>query len=316
MKLPARKNDRALPTRKSWLANSGTYRIGSGCTRDRKTNPASRIREAIRAVAVRAPPIPQSPSLCTIPSASDPTPDVSRATPVRSGALRAGCTRFAGRRGPTSARTTMPTGTLQKNAQRQPRASTRAPPTRGPNAAATPPAAPMAPTAVERRRLGKASSTSANEAGASMASPTAWRTRAAIRISTEGATATPALPARNRAKPIRKIRVLPKRSASHPPGTMTAAVVMANPVRAQEMVLSPASNDSVISPKATKIIEKLSVANATDPATSPKTRHGERVVVSAVTTDSYTLKAARNQSRALVPKPQREDVLVPSSSLI
>ena len=59
--------------------------------------------------------------------------------------------------------------------------------------------------------------------------------------------------------------------------------------------MSLASKESEISPKATKIIEKLSVANATDPATRPKMRHGERVVVSAVTTDSkYTLDCFSN----------------------
>ena len=59
-------------------------------------------------------------------------------------------------------------------------------------------------------------------------------------------------------------------------------------------MLSLASNESLISPKATKIIEKLSVANATDPATSPNIRHGERAVVSAVTKEEYTLNHFSN----------------------
>ncbi len=80
---------------------------------------------------------------------------------------------------------------------------------RGPTDAATPPAAPIAPTAVERRRVGKASSTRASEAGDSMARPAACTTRAATSNCTVGAIDTSRLPTTKIANPVRNTWVRP-----------------------------------------------------------------------------------------------------------
>ena len=163
----------------------------------------------------------------------------------------------------------IPSGTLRKNAQRQVRLSIRAPPTAGPIAVATPPTAPSAPTAVERRSTGNSSSTSASEAGDSMASPAAWTMRAAMRKCTVGAVETRRLPTMNVPKPMRNIRARPNRSAAQPAGTKTAAVVIENAVSVHETVPGLASKVASMSPNATKTSEKLSVASATAPAISP-----------------------------------------------
>jgi len=77
---------------------------------------------------------------------------------------------------------------------------------------------------VARRSLGKLSSTIASEVGAIIAAPIPCRTRAAIRNSSEGASAQARLKTVKAAIPARKTRRCPKRSARPPAGTSSAAM--------------------------------------------------------------------------------------------
>ena len=69
--------------------------------------------------------------------------------------------------------------------------------------------------------------------------------------------------------PMRNIRFRPNRSAAHPAGTKTAAVVIEKAVRVHDTAPGLASNDSSISPKATNTSEKLRVPRAMAPAIRP-----------------------------------------------
>ena len=80
------------------------------------------------------------------------------------------------------------------------------------------------PTPAARRSAGKASRTSASEVGAIIAAPIPWMTRKAIRKPSEGASAQSRLAAVKPLTPSRKIRLWPKRSASPPAGTSSAAM--------------------------------------------------------------------------------------------
>lgn len=75
-----------------------------------------------------------------------------------------------------------------------------------------------------RFSAGKLSRTIASEVGAIAAAPTPCRTRKAISISSEGATAQSRLAAVKPATPARKTRLWPKRSAIPPIGTSSAAM--------------------------------------------------------------------------------------------
>ena len=77
------------------------------------------------------------------------------------------------------ATTTAATGTLMRNAHRQPGPSTRKPPRNGPTAPATPPSPDHAPTAGARSRARKLACRIARLPGVSSAPPTPCRTRAA-----------------------------------------------------------------------------------------------------------------------------------------
>jgi hypothetical protein len=77
---------------------------------------------------------------------------------------------------------------------------------------------------VARFAAGKLSRTIANEVGAIAAAPMPWTTRKAISVSSEGATAQSRLARVKPASPARKTRLWPKRSASPPIGTSSAAM--------------------------------------------------------------------------------------------
>ena len=76
--------------------------------------------------------------------------------------------------------TTAATGTLTRNAHRQPGPSTRKPPTNGPMAPAMPPSPDHRPTAGARSCSRKLAWMIARLPGVSSAPPTPWSTRAAI----------------------------------------------------------------------------------------------------------------------------------------
>jgi hypothetical protein len=97
-----------------------------------------------------------------------------------------------------------PNGRLTRNTQRQ-LAATSTPPTAGPKAAARPPTAVHARTALARRSGGKLARTSPSEVGVSSAAPAAWSTRKAISIGRLVAAAQAAEAATNTATPARKL---------------------------------------------------------------------------------------------------------------
>ena len=100
------------------------------------------------------------------------------------------------------------------------------PPSDGPSPAA--PAATAASSAVpcERRSSGKAWSTSASDAGTSIAAPSAWTSRNTISAVTEGASAQAAEASVKTLNPATNIRRRPTRSASRPAATRNAAKTM------------------------------------------------------------------------------------------
>ena len=86
--------------------------------------------------------------------------------------------------------------------------------------------APHSPMACERRSGGKASTTSASDAGTRIAAPSAWTTRKAMSIPTPGAIAQSTEARVNSPTPTVNARRRPSRSASRPDTTRNAAKTM------------------------------------------------------------------------------------------
>ncbi len=211
-----------LPSAKERWANSAGSTIGRGWRRLRATTPASRTAPPAKAARVPAAVQPQSlPS--TIPKVIAARPSASISAPGRSGRRLSATGRSGSRRRPASS-TAAPSGRLTRKTRRQSESSTSAPPRVGPTAAAAAAAAPQRPTPVARFSIGKLSSTIASEVGAIIAAPTPCRTRKAISVSSEGATAQSRLATVNPPRPARKTRLWPKRSARPPAGTSSAAI--------------------------------------------------------------------------------------------
>ena len=96
----------------------------------------------------------------------------------------------------------------------------------GPNAAPNAPIAPHIPMAAERRDTGNSGSTMANDDGMISDPPMACTTRAAIRISTRGATPLNSEPIAKITKPRLNILRRPWRSASRPDSSRNDPTVM------------------------------------------------------------------------------------------
>ena len=161
-----------------------------------------------------------------MPSASSATLATSSTLPSASGSALASGSRasFSSRCAGTSAAS--PIGMFTKNAQRQPPSSIRTPPREGPIAAAIAPVAVQIAMAVARWEMGNSGRIRAREVGTRIAPPTAWRIRAATRVSTE-----PAIPHRTEASrkipiPTMNMRLRPTMSARRPAGTSSAAKTM------------------------------------------------------------------------------------------
>jgi hypothetical protein len=211
-----------LPIAKERWANRAGSTIGRGWRRLRATTPASSSAAAAKAASVAAAVQPQSlPS--TIPSVIAARPSASISAPGRSGRRLSATGRSGSSRRPAK-KTTAPSGRLTRKTRRQSESSTSAPPSVGPTAAAAAAAAPQRPTPAARFSTGKLSRTIASEVGAIIAAPIPCRTRKAIRVSSEGATAQSRLAAVKPAIPRRKTPLWPKRSASPPAGTSSAAI--------------------------------------------------------------------------------------------
>ncbi len=118
------------------------------------------------------------------------------------------------------------TGRLTRKTSRQ-LALTSRPPSGGPAAAATPPTAAQMPIAVGRRWGSNSGSSSASEVGIRNAAPIAWITRAATSVGAEGAAPQRSDPSAKTISPPMKARRRPKRSASAPAGTSSAANTIA-----------------------------------------------------------------------------------------
>src|SRR4051812_31674493 len=126
-------------------------------------------------------------------------------------------------------------------------------PSEGPIAAASAPTAPQRATALARRATGKACSTTASEEGSRSAAPTACSARAAISAPAEGARPQSAEAALKSARPTRKVRFRPTRSAMRPAGTRRAPNTIVYALRTQESwAAETCANVARMAGKATK----------------------------------------------------------------
>ena len=120
----------------------------------------------------------------------------------------------------------IPKGRFTRNAQRQSPSCTSRPPIGGPSPDARAADAPHSPTACVRRSAGNAATTSAKEAGTSMAAPRAWTTRAPMRNATDGESAQTTEATVKTRTPQTNARRRPIRSVIRPNGTRNAAKTM------------------------------------------------------------------------------------------
>ena len=122
---------------------------------------------------------------------------------------------------------TAPIGTFTKKIELQPACSVRRPPTSGPIASAVAETPTQIPIAVPRCRGGNAAVMIDSVAGFMSAAPTPCTTRAPIRKSALGASAHASEEPAKTASPATKTRRRPRRSASFPPVSSSAANVRA-----------------------------------------------------------------------------------------
>jgi hypothetical protein len=105
-----------------------------------------------------------------------------------------------------------------KKIHSQLRASVRIPPSRTPAAAPKPPTAPQTPSAMLRSRPStKVVERIERAAGVMIAAPRPWTARAAIRDGSDQARPANSEASENTARPTKKIRRRPTRSAARPP---------------------------------------------------------------------------------------------------
>ena len=149
-------------------------------------------------------------------------------------------------------------------------------PSDGPIAAASAPTAPQRATALARRAGGKAWSTSASEEGKSSAAPRACSARAAINMPAEGATPQSVEAALKSARPSRKMRLRPTRSAMRPAGTSSAPNTMVYALRTQESwAAETCANVARMAGKATKSTVPSSETTNTATLVSASVRQAE-----------------------------------------
>ena len=117
----------------------------------------------------------------------------------------------------------IPTGRLTRKIQRQPSPLVSRPPRTGPSATLMPVTAPQTPKAVPRSRPWNVWARSASEVANMIAPPTPWAAREAISIVGDWARPQSTEPAVKTTKPVAKRRRRPKRSASDPVGSISAA---------------------------------------------------------------------------------------------
>ena len=134
-------------------------------------------------------------------------------------------------------------GRLMKKIARQPSESISRPPSVGPAALIAPPVALHHATARTRAAASFAQAwvMSASDVGRIIAAPTPCATRAAISAASDGASAQPSDASRNSARPYANSRRLPKRSASVPDVSSSAAndSVYASTIHCSPWTLDP-----------------------------------------------------------------------------
>src|SRR5262249_13177854 len=148
-------------------------------------------------------------------------------------------------------------------------------PSAGPTAAASAPTAPQMLTAIARFSRGNAASTSASDAGSSIAAPTPCSTRDPTSIVGNCASAHSADDAVKIAAPHRNTRLRPTRSATRPAVTSSAPNTIVYALRTHERsAFEAVANVSRISGNATyRIVVSSETAN-TARLVSASTRHG------------------------------------------
>ena len=121
----------------------------------------------------------------------------------------------------------MPTGMLTRKIQRQDSPLVSAPPITGPTATATPVTAPKTPNATPRSRPWKALARIARPVANMIAPPMPWNARLRLRNVAPLARPHSSEPSVNTTMPIANSRRRPKRSASEPAVSCSAASVSA-----------------------------------------------------------------------------------------
>ena len=199
--------------------------IGERCQVQRQTKTPPSTSAAANEPTTRALVQPHSSPL-TIPSTSAAIASPKSAAPSRSGMRRRPGARLSTRCRRASTTATTPMGRFTRKTSRQSAAATSRPPSDGPRPAAAAETADRRATPWERRSGGKASSTSASEDGTSIAAPSAWTTRNAIRVPGDGASAHSTEATVNTSRPTTNTRRRPMTSAMRPAAIRNAAKTM------------------------------------------------------------------------------------------
>src|SRR5919107_4130110 len=224
---------------KSRCLRSGSSTTGERCQEQRLRKSAASAIEATNAPMMRGEVQPQVVP-CTIPSVSSASDSARIIAPARSGSVRRPGERLSTSLRPASTTTSAPIGTFTRKQSRQSERWISVPPIGGPSAAAMAAEDPYTVSARARRPAGNAFTTSAREAGTTIAPPSAWSARAPMRKPADGATAQRALAVVNRTTPAWNMRLRPSRSASRPDPTRNAANTMLYASKIQLSVVSVA----------------------------------------------------------------------------
>ena len=234
----------------------------------RDTNTAPSSTAAMKQPITRGLPHPHSLPLM-MPSVSRAVAAASSSAPGRSGIVRRPGARLSTSTRLESSTVAIPIGMFTRNTSRQLEAATSTPPSDGPMPAEAAAIALQSATPCARRGPGKACSTSASEAGTTIAAPSAWSTRKTTSRPSEGAIAHSSDAAVKMITPHSNRRLRPSRSAMRPAATRNAANTMLYAFRTHETLAKSASgNDFWMSGNATfTIVASMNASTAPSDAT-------------------------------------------------
>src|SRR3954451_19711194 len=216
---------------------SGSSTTGARCQEQRLTNSAASATDAANAPMIFGDAHPQL-LPWTMPRVSSASDNARISAPARSGRVRRPGERLSTSLRPASTTTSAPIGTFTRKQRRQSERWINVPPIGGPSAAAMAADEPYTVSARARRPAGNAFTTSASDAGTTIAPPSAWSARAPIRKPALGAIAQRALAVVNSTTPTWNMRLRPSRSASRPEPTRNAANTMLYASKIQLSVVS------------------------------------------------------------------------------